>query len=100
VLGRAPVEPGPSRPQAVKAAAPGTFSGRVKLHVCRNLGGNWKDVADLFEIPPYEADRFDRGDEPRSLWHWLEIRSKLYALPDTLEDVGRKDLAEHMRTNG
>ncbi len=100
VLRRAPVGSDPSRPQAVRAAVPGTFSGRVKLQVCRNLGGSWKDVADLFEVPQYEVDRFDRGDEPRSLWHWLEIRSKLYALPDTLEDVGRKDLAEFMRTNG
>lgn len=72
------------------------FPGRVKLHVCRHLGPNWRDVATLFDVPRWEEDRFVRGDEAREMWHWLADRGRLYALPAALREIGRDDLADVM----
>ncbi len=84
------------RPQAAQTAAPAAFAGRTKLQVCQRLD-NWEDVADYFEVPAWAKARFERGNEARLLWEYLEARGKLYALPEALEFVDRPDLAELMR---
>ena len=49
---------------------------------------------------PHEKARFGRGNEPRELWEWLQMRGKLPNLIDVLREVGRTDLAEYMVANG
>jgi len=85
-----------SRPQPALAATPPAFSGRTKLKVCQRLD-NWEDVADYFDVPAWAKARFERGNEARLLWEYLDLRGKLYALPEALEFVNRPDLAELMR---
>jgi hypothetical protein len=43
-------------------------------------------------VPPFDVYRFTRGDEPRSLWTWLEVRERL-----ALDEIGRTDLADRLR---
>lgn len=75
------------------------YSGRVKLQLCRRLRGNWRDLADYFDIPLYERDRFNQGDEPRCIWEWLEIRHKIDGLKDALEYIDRSDLTDILDGN-
>ena len=84
-------------PQARQTATVPAFSGEVKLKFCQRIGINWKDLADLFGIPPYERKQFSQGDEPRALWEWLETRSRLSEIPDKLTQIDRMDLAEIMQ---
>ncbi len=62
--------------------------------LCRQLGGDWRLLADYLEIPPYAQDRFERGAECRGILVWLENRRRLEMLPEALTFVGREDLAE------
>ena len=87
---------GPRGPEPA-GRAPGTFPGATKLEVIRRLHYDWQDLADLFGVPPFERARFGRGDEPRALWEWLEIRGRLPELADALDDLGRTDLADLLR---
>jgi hypothetical protein len=66
----------------------------VKLQFVRRLDRGWKDLAEYFDIQSYERNRWERGDEPRELWQYLENRQKLYALVEALTFIGRDDLAE------
>jgi hypothetical protein len=90
------IDTGTERLQARQAAAFPAFSGEVKLEFCQRIGKGWKELADLFGIPPHERKRFDLGDEPRELWEWLEVRSRLPELHEKLAQIGRTELAEIM----
>lgn len=85
----------PGSEQASRAA--GVFPGAVKLEVVRRLHYDWQDLADLFGVPWFERARFGRGDEPRALWEWLEVRGRLPELADALHQIGREDLADLLR---
>ena len=93
----APVDHQP-RPQAVPKATRINYPGTVKLHVVQHLGSSWQDLADYFEIPSYDQARFRAGDQPRDLWNYLEIRTKLFALADALNYIKRSDLADILRS--
>ncbi|HEY6686057.1 MAG TPA: hypothetical protein VI094_07615 [Propionibacteriaceae bacterium] len=97
VLKNTSIDSEPDRPQAIPIASPQRFSGQIKVAFCRRLADSWKDLADLFEVSPYERGRFERGDEARSLWEWLEVREKLPALLKVLLAIERKDLADLMK---
>ena len=66
--------------------------GEVKIEVCRLLGDDWEELADHFGIQPHEKRRFAKGDEPRGVWEWLEVRRRLPDLPEALAAIGRDDL--------
>lgn len=70
------------------------FSSKAKVEFCEKLGPDWKTLADLLDIKPSEEARFDRGDEPRAIWHWLDDRNRLSKLPSLLQEIDRGDLAE------
>jgi hypothetical protein len=70
------------------------YSTLTKVQVCRRLGPDWADLADYFEVPPYERARFRAGLEPDALWEWLERRGRLDQLGLALRLVDRRDLAE------
>ncbi|GIJ48586.1 hypothetical protein Val02_54720 [Virgisporangium aliadipatigenens] len=71
--------------------------GARKLDFCRRLGGDWRDLADLIDIPAYERARFPAGDEPRAVWDWLERRDRLPELPGLLDRIDRTDLGDRLR---
>lgn len=83
----------PKKTQARRVDAV-TYSGRVKVKVCQNLGPNWKDLAAILGIPYRDLDRFSKGDEGYDIWRWLEQRSKLDALKQALSDIERPDLVD------
>jgi len=66
--------------------------GEVKIEVCRLLGDDWEELADYVGIQPHEKARFARGEEPRRIWEWLEVRRHLPDLPEALTAIGRDDL--------
>jgi nucleoside phosphorylase len=99
VLRNTPIQPEPERPQAIPISASRGFSGRVKVEFCRKVHHSWEDLADFFDVPPYEKARFRHGNQPRDLWEWLEAREKLSVLPEALTELGRQDLAELMQTS-
>jgi hypothetical protein len=70
-----------------------SFSGKTKIAFCDNLGPDWKNLADLIKIKPSERAKFEKGDELREIWQWLEIRGRLGELPDKLSEIGRPELA-------
>ena len=70
------------------------YSGKARVLLCQQLGSDWRTLADYLEIPPYEQDRFERGDECRGILVWLENRRRLELLPEALTFVGREDLAK------
>jgi hypothetical protein len=79
----------------------GTFDrspGRIKLEFVRRLGHDWTDLADVLDVPAFASARFRPGDEPRGLWEWIEIRGGLQELPDRLDEIGRADLAQLLRS--
>jgi hypothetical protein len=69
----------------------------VKVYVCRRLD-DWEDVADYFDIPPHAKARFRAGHQARDLWEWLQVREKLYELPMALDEIGRRDLGDVLRS--
>jgi hypothetical protein len=96
-------DPADRRPLDEVPAVKGTamaFPGEVKLAFCQRVGRDWEALADLFDVPGYERQRFDAGSEPRDLWEWLENREKLGELPGGLERIRRGDLAAMMRPSG
>lgn len=68
------------------------YSGKAKIAVCDHLGDSWRKLADYFEIAPADRARFERGDEARGIWDWLENRRCLGDLPQGLIAVGRNDM--------
>ena len=73
------------------------YSGRTKIEFLRRLGQSWRDLATYVGIPAYEQDRFERGDEGRQIWAWLENRTRLHDLPPALIAIERQDLAGLLR---
>jgi nucleoside phosphorylase len=98
VLAGCPMAGGGRRAQAVPDRARTSFPGRVKVTVCQRLHADWEDVADTFDVPVHVKARFRYGQQPRDLWEWLEVRMKLYVLPAVLDEIGRSDLADVLRT--
>jgi hypothetical protein len=82
--------------QAVPISGEARFSGKVKVEFCRNLD-QWEDVADYLQIPIHVSARFDKGNEPRRLWEYLERRNKLFTLPDVLDATNQEELAKMLR---
>jgi hypothetical protein len=71
------------------------YSGSSKHVFRQRLRDDWKALADVLEVKPYEPDAFAHGDEPRALWEWLERRGELSSrLPSALREIGRGDLAD------
>jgi nucleoside phosphorylase len=75
-----------------------SFSGRVKIQLCRRLGKDWLDLADYFDIPEYHRSRFCQGRECQDIWEWLGVRNQLYSLHDALIYIDRQDLVELLAT--
>ena len=73
------------------------FSGKAKIAACDHLGDSWRKLADYFEIAPADRARFERGDEARGIWEWLENRRRLSELPQGLIAVGRNDVVELLK---
>jgi Bacterial Death-like domain 3/TIR domain len=90
-------EPIPKARAQPKAGS--SYPGKTKIAFCDRLGDDWKRLADCLEIPVSDQARFERGDESRSIWIWLENRSHLADLPEALRSIGRKDLAELLETS-
>lgn len=76
-----------------------SLSGEAKVTFCRRLGKSWEDLADLAEIRSHEKATFERGNEPRRVWEWLEQRERLHELPELLHRIGRADLAREITAN-
>lgn len=94
----------PSPPPPVPAVSPASlpeppFSGKAKIAACDHLGESWRKLADYFEIAPADRARFERGDEARGIWEWLENRRRLGELPRGLIAVGREDVVELLKIN-
>jgi hypothetical protein len=85
-------EPIPKAPAQAKAGF--SYSGETKIAFCDRLGDEWKRLADCLGIPPSDQARFERGDEGRGIWVWLENRRRLALLPEALKLIKREDLAE------
>jgi nucleoside phosphorylase len=68
--------------------------GTAKIELCRRLGADWEDLADLFYIPPYQRQTFRHGKECQDIWAWLQNRELLHLLPQALRSIGRPDLQE------
>ena len=73
------------------------FSGKAKIAACDHLGDSWRKLADYFEIAPADRARFERGDEARGIWEWLENRRRLSELPQGLIAIDRKDVVELLK---
>ena len=73
------------------------FSGKAKIAACDHLGDSWRKLADYFQIAPADRARFDRGDEARGIWEWLENRRRLGELPQGLIAIDRKEMVELLK---
>jgi hypothetical protein len=70
------------------------YSGGAKLAFCERLGADWKKLADRLDIPPADEARFERGDEGRGIWVWLQNREALARLAPALCEIERGDLVD------
>ena len=69
------------------------FTGRHKRAFARRLGDDWQDLADYFDIPVDQRQRFTPGREPQGVWEWLEARGRLEEeLLEALRDIDREDI--------
>ncbi|HIE01287.1 MAG TPA: AAA family ATPase, partial [Thiotrichaceae bacterium] len=66
-----------------------SYSGKIKIKLCKRLGNDWQDLADYFEIP---CQQFEQGRECQEIWEWLKKRDKLQELSEALKDLKRNDL--------
>jgi len=97
----AAVEPKPeSGARADKPAASLSLPGPVRVQLCQRPGDKWRDLAEYLEIPPHDQAHFERGDEGRSLWTWLDNRRRLAELPAASAAIGRQDLADLLLSGG
>ncbi|WNM60485.1 TIR domain-containing protein [Candidatus Nitrospira neomarina] len=95
--------PNPTSPQTksvqgvAQIQSPGNrFSGKAKIAFCDGLGDDWKRLADYLHIRPADQARFERGDEGRGIWVWLENRQRLPELLPALAAIERADLADRL----
>jgi hypothetical protein len=79
------------------AVEPTRYSGEIKIKICRRLVRDWQDLADYFEIQPYDRSRFTHGSEPQGVWEWLDDHNRLAELAQGLVAIGRHDLVEELR---
>jgi nucleoside phosphorylase len=86
------------RPQATQRTSV-IYSGKSKIMLSRRIGDNWRDLADYFDIPSLDRQRFKQGFECQDIWEWLEWRNKLEGLKDALTFIGREDLLEILEFN-
>lgn len=88
----------PNSTYAMKSitSSTGIKLGEVKREVCRRLGQDWQDLADILEIPTADRPRFDKGREPHGIWEWLESRGKLADLDQGLRRIDRSELADRL----
>jgi hypothetical protein len=92
----------PSRPHGHKPSPPirsghqisDRYTAVTRLQFIRRLGPDWRDLADLLGIQPYERDRFPQGHEPREVLEWLHRRNSLDRLRDACRALPRPDLVE------
>ncbi len=68
--------------------------GLLKVEFCGKLGDSWRDLADVLDVRPDQRARFERGDEARGIWEWLEARNRWSELPGALRAIGRPELAD------
>nr|MBA3967844.1 hypothetical protein [Nitrospirales bacterium] len=93
-----PQPPHPS-PEPTRHPPPATrFSGTTKIAFCNRLGHDWKGLADVLGVSAADQARFERGDEARGLWVWLENRRRLPDLVPALADINREDLVRLLKT--
>ncbi len=71
----------------------------AKSEFVKRLGNSWEDLSDAFHIPVHEKRKFSRGNEPREIYEYLEIRNQLDVLPSALSQIGRDDLLEEPKEN-
>lgn len=72
------------------------YNGRNKLDLCDSMGEDWRRLADYFDIPLSDRDKFKQGWECQNIWEWLERRKKLAGLPDGLRRIKREDLLDNL----
>jgi hypothetical protein len=70
------------------------YTAETRLQFIRRLGPDWRDLADLLGIQPYERDRFPQGHEPREILEWLHRRNALGCLREACRALPRPDLVE------
>ena len=93
-----PPPPPPPDPPVSPASLPKPpFSGKAKIAACDHLGDSWRKLADYFQIAPADRARFERGDEARGIWEWLENRRRLGELPQGLIAIDRKEMVELLK---
>jgi hypothetical protein len=92
-----PPPPPPDPPVSSDSLPKPPFSGKAKIAACDHLGDSWRKLADYFEIAPADRARFERGDEARGLWEWLENRRRLGELPPGLIAIDRKEMVELLK---
>jgi formylglycine-generating enzyme required for sulfatase activity len=68
------------------------FTGQQKLAFAQRVRDNWQDLADYFDIPSDQRQRFAHGREPQGVWEWLEARQRLPDLLGALRYIGRTDI--------
>ncbi|MDM8558245.1 AAA family ATPase [Candidatus Parabeggiatoa sp. HSG14] len=68
------------------------YSGKSKIELCKQLGKDWQDLVDYFEIPQHERSQFEKGRECQGIWEWLKIKHKLHELSEALKFLKRDDL--------
>jgi len=76
-----------------------SYSGSSKVEFCRRLGDDWRKLADYLDLLTSDQAPFERGDEGRGLWTWLDNRRRLAELPAAAAAIGRQDLAD-LRLSG
>ena len=87
--------PAPDRTENSPALTPKlALPGPLKVRLCQRLGRSWADLAMYLEIPADHQRRFTPGREGQDILTWLEERGRLAELPEALEGIDRKDLAE------
>lgn len=85
----------PSMAEPGLAARPEKLVGKARIDIRKGLVTRWVDLADYFEVPLDDRDRFSRADSPPGkLLDWLEERRMFTALRDALRYLGMDDLIE------
>jgi nucleoside phosphorylase len=72
------------------------YSHRSKIGLCSRMGSSWYDLADYFDIPLHDRDRFGQGRGCQGVWDWLDLRKKLDGIEEGLKAIGRDDLIEEL----